>query len=138
MLNNRNKLYFFLLMLGLVGYVWLFWNLQNPSHYHNSNTVCFIKNITNIPCPSCGTTRSILSILQGKFQLAFFMNPLGYLAVVLLFVLPIWVLIDSMLKKNSFFIFFKKGEAMLKKKPVVILLIAMLLINWIWNIIKEL
>ena len=45
--------------------------------------VCPIRLLTNIPCPACGTTRSIGSIAIGDFDRAWNLNPLGYLVYLL-------------------------------------------------------
>lgn len=40
--------------------------------------ICYFKNITGIPCPGCGMTRSFLLILQGKFTEAWKIHPFAY------------------------------------------------------------
>lgn len=45
--------------------------------------VCPIRLLTNIPCPACGTTRSIGSIAIGDFDRAWNLNPLGFLVYLL-------------------------------------------------------
>jgi len=37
-----------------------------------------------IPCPTCGTTRSVWHIFHGHFRQAWAFNPLGFLVVVIL------------------------------------------------------
>lgn len=61
---------------------------------------CVFKGITGIPCPTCGTTRSMLYLSQGDFATALAMNPLAslglgaavpyffYCAITLIFNLP--------------------------------------------------
>ncbi len=41
---------------------------------------CPFNAITGIPCPSCGTTRAALAMLQGRPLLALAFNPLAALA----------------------------------------------------------
>lgn len=45
--------------------------------------VCYFRNITGIPCPGCGMTRSFLYILQGEFAKAWHMHPFAYGWIVL-------------------------------------------------------
>ncbi len=45
--------------------------------------VCYFRNITGIPCPGCGMTRSFLYILQGEFAKAWQMHPFAYGWIVL-------------------------------------------------------
>lgn len=40
--------------------------------------LCLVKNITGIPCPGCGLTRSYLALLNGHLILAFFYHPLFF------------------------------------------------------------
>jgi hypothetical protein len=39
---------------------------------------CPIRLATGLPCPACGTTRSIGSIAIGNFEQAWALNPLGF------------------------------------------------------------
>jgi hypothetical protein len=39
---------------------------------------CPIRLVTGLPCPACGTTRSIGSIAIGNFEQAWALNPLGF------------------------------------------------------------
>lgn len=42
---------------------------------------CLIKNITGIPCPGCGLTRSGLSLVQLNFKDVFYYNPMIFLVI---------------------------------------------------------
>lgn len=42
----------------------------------NAGTTCVLKNVTGIPCPSCGMTRSYTHLLHGEFNEAFIDHPL--------------------------------------------------------------
>jgi hypothetical protein len=133
---NRNKLYFILFIACFVGYVWLYFGLTLVEN--NSFEVCFIKQTTNIPCPSCGSTRSVISLLHGNFIDALKMNPLGYIVAMIMIVAPFWVIFDVAFKKKSLFSFYKNIESFLKKPRHSIPLILLLIMNWIWNILKGL
>lgn len=131
---QRKSLYAFLLAGCAAGYGWLF--LAMSLHADTNSTVCFIKRLTGIPCPSCGATRSVLKISDGHFREALLLNPLGYLLAMLLLTLPVWILSDFFFKRESLYAFYQKIESQLKRPVYAIPLSALILINWIWNIIK--
>ena len=43
---------------------------------------CMLRDLTGIPCPSCGMTRAAISLLQFDFRAAFYYHPLCYFLVV--------------------------------------------------------
>jgi hypothetical protein len=131
----RNRLYGILSIACLTGYVWLFINL---SGYSNENHACLMKYVTNIPCPSCGSTRAILSILRGKYSQGFYQNPFGYILILIIFITPIWLIYDFLKKRSTLLSFYNRTEAVLRRKYVYIPLVVLVFINWLWNIYKGL
>src|SRR5690606_21888575 len=103
---------------------------------NKSLNVCFIKHLTNIPCPSCGSTRSIISLTKGNFVEAFDLNPIGYIVALIMLAAPIWIILDLISKNQSLFKFYQKIENHLKNPKYAIPLILLVIINWIWNIVK--
>ncbi len=138
MIANRNKLYKLILLACLVGYVWVYLNLIQVVNTQNHFEVCFIKRVLNIPCPSCGTTRSIAAILSGDLKMALYLNPFGFLISIILLICPIWIIKDVFFKKQSFLNFYKLIEQKINKPFYTIMLVSLVLINWIWNFTKEL
>jgi len=136
MTRNRNKLYLILLAACSAGYAWLYISSTFFFAKEKSPTVCFFKSTTSIPCPSCGSTRSLMSIIKGNFFDAWILNPLGYLIGFALIILPIWILKDAILKSNSLFDFYHKMELRLRQPIYAVPLVLLILINWIWNINK--
>ena len=134
---SRNKLYALLFTACIAGYIWLFIGMSQE-HAKSKTAVCFIKKITNIPCPSCGSTRSILSLIRGDFMEAFYINPMGYLIAFILFLSPIWIIADIITKRNSLFNFYQRVETDIKRPQLAIPLVILVIINWIWNITKGL
>ncbi|MEZ4853227.1 DUF2752 domain-containing protein [Flavobacterium sp.] len=133
---KKNKLYFFLLSACFLGFCWLYFAI----HYEKNNTtsVCFIKNTTSIPCPSCGSTRAVLELSKGNIVNAILINPFGLFIALGLLLIPFWILIDMLLKKDSFYQLYQKIEKIIQKKPIAIILIILVLLNWFWNIKKGL
>jgi hypothetical protein len=105
---------------------------------NRSLEVCIIKRLTNIPCPSCGSTRSIISLLKGNYIEAFKLNPIGYILVIVMLILPIWIFMDIKLANNTLFRCYQKIKIYLKEPKYAFPLILFVVINWIWNIIKGL
>lgn len=133
---NRNKLYSILLIACVAGYIWLNYSIISKETEHKSVEVCLIKHVTNIPCPSCGSTRSIISLTKGNFVEAFYLNPIGYIIALIMLIAPIWIIADIILRKNSLFVCYQKIESHLRKPKYAIPLILLVIINWIWNITK--
>ena len=133
---HRNRLYSLLLTACLAGYIWLYYRIKSNLTENKSLEVCLIKHATNIPCPSCGSTRSIISLTKGNFVEAFELNPIGYIVALIMLIAPVWIIVDIILKNNSLFVCYQKIESHLKKPKYTIPLILLVIINWIWNITK--
>ncbi len=49
--------------------------VENP---HDGLVLCPFKRLTSLPCPTCGATRSVLSLLSGDLATAFLYNPMVF------------------------------------------------------------
>lgn len=135
---RQNKLYVVLGAACTAGYVWLYLNLSMPkalSHPHVE--VCLMKHLTDVPCPSCGSTRSVLAMLNGNISEALYWNPLGIILLLGLLVIPPWIGLDAWTRRRSLPAFYEKMEVLLQKKTVATPLVVLIFINWIWNILKH-
>jgi hypothetical protein len=92
--------------------------------------------VTDFPCPSCGTTRAVQLLLQGKMFESLAMNPFGILVTLIMTIVPFWILFDIVFKKESFYIAYKKMEKTIRIQWLAAILILLVLLNWIWNIYK--
>lgn len=133
MIKTKNQLYVFILLACVLGFGWLFYVKNNNS----TLSVCLVKKITNIPCPSCGTTRSVEAIINGKLYQALLYNPFGYIVFFIMIIAPIWIIKDGLCNSDSFHSFYKKLEERIQNKKTAIVLITLVIINWIWNIYKN-
>lgn len=138
MTRNRSRIYTLLFIICIAGYSWIYYNLSNNSNENSSVTVCLFKKLTSIPCPSCGTTRSVVLLSKSNFSDALFLNPLGYLASFLLLIIPFWIVLDITRNSMSLLDFYQKTETYLKKPTYAIPFLILVVINWIWNIKKGL
>jgi hypothetical protein len=135
---SKKALYLFTFLSAVVGYGWLFWNYNhyNPHAPDAGLGLCLFRHITGLACPSCGVTRSVMSLYHLHLADALYYNPIGLIIVCGLSVLPIWVAIDTLYRNNSFYTFYRNMETVVRKHWVAIPLITLLVTNWIWNIYK--
>jgi hypothetical protein len=134
----RNKLYVLVSTACVAGYIWLFINYHRSVSDSIEPGVCLFKRITGIPCPSCGSTRSVLSILKGDFIGALLLNPFGIIIMSILILAPLWILFDVVSKRDSLLQVYNRTELILNRKWIAIPLILLVILNWIWNIYKGL
>src|SRR5690554_3156554 len=108
---TRKSLYILTLSAVAGGYLWLLFQILYLKQQESSmEGVCIIKLTTGIPCPSCGSTRSVISLLEGRILDALYWNPLGIILAILLVVLPVWVIIDLIRNQSTFHKAYKKME----------------------------
>ncbi len=112
------------------GILWLVWNWV----FYKSVSPCLFKNLTDIPCPGCGSTRAAFLALSFRFSEALALNPLGILYAVAIFVLPFWWFYDLFYRSNSMFNYWNKFENLCKRKSVLFILFVMIGSIWIHNI----
>ncbi len=133
---KRDRLYIILFLACIAGYFWLYIN-DGAASINTKIEVCLVKHVTGIPCPSCGTTRSVSSISQGNFAQAIRFNPLGFIVTLIMVLAPLWIIFDLLTKKSTLHHFYIQAEQFLRRPFVAIPLIVLILMNWIWNVIKE-
>lgn len=138
MLSREKSFYAFIAVFCLAGYAWLFYNLLIVRHLHDGSFagVCLFKHMTSLPCPSCGSTQSVILLLQGRFLDALYRNPMGFIIISGLAVVPPWIACDFLLKSNTLHAFYLRMESMIRTRWVTISAIILILANWVWNIIK--
>lgn len=135
-MKDERRIYFIFGLLSIASLGWMIWNLFSPS---SAPVVCLFHKATGLPCPSCGITASVRSILSGNMVLAWMQNPLGFIAFPLLLVAPVWMATDKILSSNSFYRAFRIMELRIQTHlPVAILLVSLVLCNWVFLIWKTL
>lgn len=136
---KKNKLYNLVLTACFLGYSWLFFfKVFANSSSKIDLTACLFKRITNIPCPSCGTTRAVQEIAQGNIISSLSINPFGIIVASIMLCTPLWIIYDYLAKRETFYAFYLKAESIIRTKKVAVFLIFLVLLNWIWNIYKQL
>lgn len=131
----RNRLYWLVTVACVAGYSWLCYQVMMGGAGRPLG-VCMVKQVTTIPCPSCGVTRSILAILKADYLGSFQWNPLGWLVLAFLLITPLWLLYDLSYRTSTLHAFYYKVERAFRNKYLAIPAIGLVFCNWIWNIYK--
>lgn len=134
----KNKIYGLVILLSVLAYSWLIYNAFFHKIGEEGITLCWFKTISGLPCPACGSTSGIIEIFKGNFYNAFQYNPFAFSSLIILITSSLWVMLDLILKKDSFYKFFLIINDKLKKKRIIIPIILLFLIIWAWNIYKSL
>lgn len=95
---------------------------------------CPFKIITGIPCPGCGGIRATKCLLNGEIQNALYINPLSCIFCLFCAVLPLWSFYDCYNGKHTL----KTCLTTPWSNKAIVVTVIILLVNWIWNIIKNL
>lgn len=132
---TRNRLYSLVLLGCSLAYLLVIWTAQAPE---SSFSVCLFKRATDLPCPSCGSTRAIVSLANGNLWQAFMYNPIGIFLGLLLVLLPLWVILDLMLGRQSLFLHYQQADTRLKNPKILVPFLLFIAMNWIWNLSKGL
>ncbi len=133
---TRNKLYTIVAVVWVLSSLWIVYSLFFSSGAFFLK--CPFKAITTIPCPACGTTTGLMSLLKGEFTVAFLSNPLSYLALLIMIILPFWIIIDLVTRGDSLFLFYQWMEVLLRKRYFYVPAIIVIITIWAHNIIASL
>ena len=123
--------FYTLAVAGCVGgwaWVALAWHTQSQGLWGG----CLLKMLLHMPCPSCGSTRAIVSLLQGDVVGALRLNPLGLVLATLLAVLPVWLAADGLRHRDSLHRLFLRMDEALRRRRVLAAFALLVLANWAW------
>lgn len=116
-------------LLSLLALLWILRLLAiRSSGFSSGPSLCMFRNVTGLPCPFCGSTRSVGNILLGEFNAALYLNPLGYVGLaflVLLFVTP------STIRSASFYLARKWWT--LTQRAQILITMSLLALTWVFN-----
>ena len=84
--NNTKKIKFIkVLSLIVIGIFIIFLLMKKFSSITGS--ICLIRGVIGVPCPSCGMSRAITEVINGDIIKAFKFHPLFWLPFVVMFFL---------------------------------------------------
>lgn len=136
---KRPRLYLLVLIACAAGYAWLYYAIAHEHHAGEKAGIgCLFRQLTGLPCPSCGITRSLILILKGDPVAGLALNPLCLPVLAIMVIAPVWIGMDVLRGSRSFMTFYSKAERQLCRKQIAVPAIILIAANWCWNIIKEL
>lgn len=100
--------------------IWLGRYLDRPVH------LCLLKRFTGFPCPTCGFTRGLFSMMHGDIIQTWLYNPLLFSALILLFIVTAFRIISG----RSLRVYLTRTERQITWTISFVLLF----VNWIYVI----
>ena len=104
-----NKKYFKLIIIefsiiAILAMIFIFVN----SSFINLAPKCFWLENYNLICPSCGSTRCIINLVNGDFISSFFYNPFLFILIIYLLLLNLLYIINTIFHKKYLKFFYPK------------------------------
>ena len=75
-------------------------------------------------------------LLTGEFKESLLLNPNGLVLLSAMMIIPLWIVMDLLLNKDSFYNSYQYVEQKLKNKRILFSILFLYLINWGWNLMK--
>lgn len=136
--SGIRRFYYLISAAWIAGVSWIFFAMYSDGAPAGCSEVCFVKNIFGLPCPSCGTTRSVLLLLRGDFPDALMSNPLGLILAPLMCFIPFGIAFDLVTRRHIVWQTYHAIEQLFARKIIAIPAGILMALNWIWNINKGL
>jgi hypothetical protein len=133
---RRNALYLFISGACVAGYLWLYVQHQTVQQGKVFGA-CIIKHVTDVPCPSCGSTRAVIAVLNGDFIGSIMMNPFGIILVLIIIGSPLWIIFDIATSRSTLWKMYNRMESLFRQRWIAFASISLVMMNWIWNIYKD-
>ncbi len=137
MITSRHTFYLTATILCLSGYLYLLvTHVLHQVYGVDAFGACIMKGLTTIPCPSCGSTGAVFTLLNGDMRGALNHNPIGVFLAIIMVITPVWIAWDVLFKKETFWRFYQEVQTLFRKKTIIAAFILLVLANWAWNITK--
>ncbi len=95
-------------------------------------SLCLFKSIAGIECPSCGSTRAVLTFYSGDILLSLRYNLLGFLFAVLLLAVPLLLLVEKVFKRVLLYSLYVWLSIKFKRRRFLWFAVVLIVIYWIY------
>lgn len=104
--ENKNLKLLLIQIVILIILVIIFAFVESP--FVNLVPRCYWKEQYGFYCPSCGSTRCVISLVNGDFISAFTYNPFTFCLIIYLLLLNFLYIINTIFKKSYLNFFYPK------------------------------
>lgn len=94
--------------------------------YLKNIRICLIYNLFKIPCPGCGLTSSVMSLLHGDILKSLQYNIITIPLIIGYTICSIWYIVDNIRGKNSLMELVNKNKVKLIMVSVIIFIISLM------------
>lgn len=126
-LSTRCKNVLIALIIAIVGSILLL-----PDRF-NVHLRCPFALITGLPCPGCGMTRAVQSLIKGDILQSVFHNPLATPTIASILIVLILLILDIVGGTNRL----EKLMNLTWDKKYWIPVAALIIVTWIFNLYKH-
>jgi hypothetical protein len=103
---------------------------QVISQWNITVAVCGFRQLTGVPCPLCGGTRTMQSMASFEFPPSGQYNPLVFLAGLLIVGWAFLWTLDGIFGLQLL----KRSNRSLQKLPIAVIAVGLILLNWVYLI----
>ncbi|MEG1574939.1 MAG: DUF2752 domain-containing protein [Bacteroidales bacterium] len=115
---TKSKTSLYLILVCVLGYLWIAISIN---YTLDDRTVCLVKNIYGIPCPTCGSTHGVIALLSGDLYAALKYNPNSYLLALIMLFIPACAVSYLIFGKEWMYGTYKKVNCIIKKPLFLII-----------------
>ncbi len=113
---------------GLASVIFLIAGVHFAAQWRLPMPVCWMRVLTGIPCPGCGSTRCLIALSRFDVAQAFRFNPMTFTAFILL---VLWFLLwtaEQYLHRQWLAIVRQK----IQQLPLAVIVPVVVVVNWIY------
>ena len=96
--------------------------------WHLPLPVCWLRQLTGIPCPACGCTRSLLAWSKFDLSQAFFYNPLFFLGCLAALLWAAWCALENICGRPSR----RRIESAAQRHLIWRIVAVLAVLNWLY------
>lgn len=114
--------------LVLASVILLIAGVHFAAQWHLPLPVCWMRVLTGIPCPGCGSTRCLIALARFDIAQAFRFNPMTFTAFVVLIAWFLLWTVEQCFRRQWLAIAYQK----IQRLPLAVIVPVIVVANWIY------